>query len=665
MALSFEALKRLLSYEVFFACERYLGVESVADFAFCFKDVAEVRTYFGPANGWVPHYADQVGRVWALARQSAEGNLTDAEATREIEAHLRRIQQPARQPVEPSLEIPPKIPVVSSRARSVLPLDLSSKGAASISAKRARGEPEVDEAREAVIRIIQDAFDALGRRGSLWVENLSVAARHALVVRATASFDTPALKRHLGVLRKFRTFSEEIEAKEYYMAPSVASILAFLQSGDARGATVAKNYYFGLNWWEVHLGFPFQCSHRAVALYSKAKAGHVTKQVEVLSVELFLGIVRVLLWVARKSPMGAIAQVLRGALLFLASSTRHIHFRRSSLIDLSERYATFRCGKGKRRVAGQRPGFDWSVCRNVIPGLDIFGSLFALLDQLAAANPGWSRCPQPDVATLRGEPLRNTDPFRPVSMAYGKFQRILQGILVAADLKVSNPRGLTTYAFRRFCITVGETLRYHPEDLDSIGNWLEKISTGDAGTRRATFAMRNHYAASKAESAADARAVTFLACLDARRVLGRRDIGHSDVACMRERVEDLWASLHRASPQAEPVPLEDDLGTDLEEIALEPEVPNDSESEESDDSFSDVDALVADEPAPSLDVCWFLQRSKIHLCWAAEEFRTICDGLTFVRPPLAWGSGIDEAKAAEGSLCERCLDKYLSAASRD
>ena len=101
-----------------------------------------------------------------------------------------------------------------------------------------------------------------------------------------------------------------------------------------------------------------------------------------------------------------------------------------------------------------------------------------------------------------------------------------------------------------------------------------------------------------------------------------------------------------------------------DEVDQEEEL-DDNESGESDESASEADALDLDEPPPLLDVSWFLQRSKVHLCWVAEEFRTNCDGATFVRPPLIWGSGLDEAKATEGSLCERCLDKYLSAAGQN
>ncbi|MCS5675744.1 MAG: hypothetical protein NZ605_12135, partial [Acidimicrobiales bacterium] len=551
--------------------------------------------------------------------------------------------------------------------RKVLPLDAGSSGSAKV-AKLRFNPPPASAVRDELVREVHEFYATLGSGGSRWIESVCVDTSFRFVARAVESFDDAALKRHISSLVKFRDFVRDHDSDANFLQPELKVVIAFLQDGDARGNTVSRGYYYNLLWWQSHLGMPFHTDHSAAEVFTSHRAGHVSSQAEVLAIPIVIRLLELATGFCDSKSEGAISQIVRMALVFLASSTRHKHFRISVFLGADERFLHFKCLKGKRRIKGTRPGFEWSVARFLVAGKDILGGLIPLFEALRASNPDASIPPMPDPHVRKDCPLTNDATFSPRPMSFNKFTRLLQGLLQMTGGCGFHPDGITTYAFRRFCITIANSCRFHPEDEAAIGNWVETISVKDgSSTRRTCFSTRTHYAGAKTQAAADVRLITFLATAEACRVIGHNSITHADVSCVANSIQDLWevavSSTRIGKSSITPVS-EGDFPTHVL-AAPKNNVPEGSESSEEseeilDQSSKDPVPLPMEEP-----FFWFKQRSSIHVSESAGLFVTICTGKTFIRQPVDSGDTFASAREVAGSWCPECLKKLpLSAQER-
>ena len=636
-----------------------MGMESVEDFRFFFTSFEDIQRKFPKDFEYTDEDHEAVFHLWKLVRALPESRVS-LEQVENLTRSMRRrssssvVEEPVRDPIIPIL--------APSDKKRGLPLDASGAGRAKVIRLRAKPAP-LAAIREDIVRNIVEFYVQLGPRGARWIGQSSTDVTFGFVARVVESFDDPTLKRHLKHLDNFRDFVQGFASAQDFLEPDLGTVIAFLQHGDARGNTVARGYFYNLMWWQTHLGMPFHTDHSAAEVFATHKAGHVVKQAEVIAIPVVVKILELASGFATANSSGAIAQILRMTLVFLASSVRHAHLRRSSFRGADDRFLHFHCSKGKRREKGTRPGFDWSVARYLVEGCDILGGLIPLYEELGRANAGRPSCPMPDVLVSKDQPVTNSASFRAKPMSVNKFIRILLGILELARCSDCHSRGITSYAFRRFCITIANVCRFHPEDQTAIGNWVESISVvNDTSTRRTCFATRTHYAGAKAQAAADVRLVTILAMSEACKSLGRSSITHAEVACVQDQIGDIWASAVGPSSSTSWI-----KPTKVSELPsrIAPHHADATEmigSDGSDSSEASEDQQVVSAaqqpPAPEVETFrWFRQRSVIHVATEDGDFVALCSKKSFAREPAASGDSLASARQASGYWCRLCLSK--------
>ena len=663
MPLRWEHLLSMLGPEMGIRLNQ-MGLESLEDFRYCFTSFEDIQVKFPEGHGWTDADHSELFQVWSIVRAVPDGTVTDAQVD-DLSRRMRRRRPPVEDRPVPQVHVPPPL-TEAKAARRVLPLDASSTGSAKVARAKSKVVPLV-AAREEVIRQVHSLYLALGDRGARWIGCTSHDISFDFVARAVETFDEPTIKRHLHNLAKFRDFVHERDKSAVggnlgYLEPGLPNVVAYLQNGDKRGNTVSRGYYYALMWWQTHLGMPFQTDHSATEVFATHRAGHVSRQAEVIAIDVVVKLLRLASGFGAAESRGAVAQIVRMTLVFLASSVRFAHFRRSTFLGADARFLHFRCAKGKRRDKGTRPGFDWSVARFLVSGVDILGGLLPLFEELGTANHGTPSCPMPDVALKKDQPLTNDATFIPSPMSFSKFTRLLQGILAMTGGKSCHPRGITTYAFRRFCITIANVCRFHPEDQTAIGNWVETISVaGGSSTRRTCFATRTHYAGAKAHAAADVRLITLLAVAEACKSLDRSTIEHAEVACVAHMINDIWISATATSASAkswvQPLPSNELPSCIASAQKCGDAAGDDSDASEDSEVKNQEAEPLLEEPVITQDFQWFKQRSVIHVAAESESFVALCSGKTFAREPLAAGDSLESALGCPGQWCRECLRK--------
>jgi hypothetical protein len=644
---------------------RQMGLESVDDFRCYFTSFEDIQLKFPVDFEYSEEDHLEIFNVWKLVK-----SLPDSQNfLGQVENLTQRLRKRRPDPVLPleSVSNQPLPLRCKPEGRKVLPLDASSSGSAKVARLRSH-PPPASAIRDELVREIHEQYTSLGSGGSRWIESVCSDTSFRFVARAVESFDDAALKRHISSLMKFRDFVWGLDPNANFLRPELKVVIAFLQDGDSRGNTVSRGYYYNLLWWQSHLGMPFHTDHSATEVFTSHRAGHVSSQAEVLAIPIVIRLLELATGFCDSKSEGAISQIVRMALVFLASSTRHKHFRISTFLGADERFLHFKCIKGKRRVKGTRPGFEWSVARFLVAGKDILGGLIPLFEALQASNPDVSIPPMPDPHVRKDCPLTNDATFAPRPMSFNKFTRLLQGLLQMTGGCSFHPGGITTYAFRRFCITIANSCRFHPEDEAAIGNWVETISVKDgSSTRRTCFSTRNHYAGAKTQAAADVRLITFLATAEACRVIGHNTITHADVSCVANAIQDLWevAVSSTRIGKSSIVPTSEGDFPKYVLPAPKSNVPEGSESSEESEAVQEQSSGVPAMLPLEEPFFWFKQRSSIHVSESAGLFVTICTGKTFIRQPADSGDTFASAREVTGSWCPECLKKIpLSAQER-
>ena len=699
MKLDWQQICRLLGQDVVDHLEEVHGVSCLNDFSCFWASGEEINCHFHRRDGWRNNEADLVFKVWQAAKASLKGDLGSSAVL------LRRAWQvaarPAVEPVISSVTLsaarkggPPVSTLLSASASASsstvdrptissssagLPLHckmekvkrpslmLNSRSSGSSAAKRAKVRddfrPVVSESRGVLLDEIFALYVSAGPSGDAWIPDASDPLRREFIRRSISSFDDGVLRRELGILKKFREFVTISFPDEVFLHPSVATVFSFLQASDLRGTTVAKGMYYALNWWTAHLGFNFHCAHGAVEKYASFREDHKKSQAEVMDSAIAIRLIQLILS-SSASVTGTVTMVLRGILLCIACSLRYKHFRISEFSHEDANFIYFHCPRGKRREQGTRQGFDWAVQRFVIPGRDLFGPLVPLYRRLESMELGWKCCPLPDVSSQNRLELRNDDAFLCRSMAPAKFVRCLQGVLCATGASYLHPRGLTTYCLRRFVITLALALRFNDDDLDAVGNWVERIKTGpDSASKRASFAMHTHYAGSKTQTAANIRASAIRALWSAYVKCARDTISISEVMAAGAQMDEIWHSLAEGPGENEHPVLTPEPAVAIENLEIatgKPGKKTSSSSSSDSDSGAGVNeatSRVSDQGATEdLQVNWFQQKTVLHLCSdESETLVALCNATGYAREPLCSGASLRAALETAAPWCRGCL----------
>eukprot|EP00435_Cladocopium_sp_Y103_P062373 s244_g24.t1 len=389
------------------------------------------------------------------------------------------------------------------------------------------------------------------------------------------------------------------------------------------------------------------------------------------------------------------ARRLRGSNLVLAcfllqcavSCIRFEHFQRSKPVDDHLGWHRYKCSKGKRRIRGARPGYEWATPEVSWQGFSMLKVLgeFYRHECLGTTSFLWPQV-QLDPSDLweihEGSPFLVDKP-----MSRSRFLEIFRGALhqIGVPMELATTAGFNK--LRRCMPTLGNVLRLDDSELQAIGSWVEVPACGGpqpARKSRATWLMGRHYSGGLAErSAAVKRAILqrFWKLFQ----LKQGDLTLTD-GHLLPRGAWTWEELASANDKLPPI----EIAPAGQSEAIEVEAPEelarteaasaDPETEDmpadaspqaihDDDSSSTTSTSASDISAQGSDVegvipfdsaveqtPWIQQGSKLHVVKATDDAsRPVpwCREFAFQQDPRSNGVGF--GTTSKGTFCQRCL----------
>jgi hypothetical protein len=180
---------------------------------------------------------------------------------------------------------------------------------------------------------------------------------------------------------------------------------------------------------------------------------------------------------------------------------RFEHIQRSG-VSKSEPVPVFACSKGKRRVQGARPGFEWTAPCLTHKQLELTAAVIAFwqenVEGVASANfliPA-IQLDASDLFTVTSDTPFVVD--KPMSRR--QFMEIFKGHLVAAGVAPDKAQLAKYNKLRRFLPTGANVFMFDDSDAQAIGNWTEVPRGGLSDRVRRGHAknlMAHRYAGNK------------------------------------------------------------------------------------------------------------------------------------------------------------------------
>ena len=431
------------------------------DFAYYYMSEQKAREHLSEDQGYDDLDRDQYVSVWNFARAVARDNNV-------VQAELS-LDRAARDRAE-ALKRRPVPPMPKQRSTKFRRVSAETEGTTNINEVCSAGPIPVEKSE--VLDKVFSICESVGEWCDHYVGGESeVNTRRQLLTRALRNFETQNLKSKLAALNAYRAWMDSRhESPMRFARGDVLPLVEFLLERTQGGGTAAQNMFQSLAWWKKYAGLRFPMEHPTLLQFKGAEVTHVPKQTTPFSPQfgaLFLGAMCLI-------PAGAVAIFSQIVALFMLSGVRWKHFQLSTFMEKKGGFLVFRCWRGKRRVGGLRPSFDWAVCRWLRDGTDMFKDLPTFFEKLQSGMEGEKAFLCPDVDAGTGGMTNETN-FKKKKISDSRFLELVRGLIVFLNLGDEIPaNGIKTYTFRRYLTTLALALRLGSSDRAAIGDWLEK-----------------------------------------------------------------------------------------------------------------------------------------------------------------------------------------------
>ena len=169
--------------------------------------------------------------------------------------------------------------------------------------------------------------------------------------RSRSSFDrslqpvpTEALHPHRRAFKRWTSFHcMRCSCDSPYWQPTALQLSAFPEHVSRGGPTAAKGVFSSMKWWREHVGAPLPVSDGLVLHWGVADQTHCAEPKPPLSLDLFLGLVRI-----APSLKGTLASAAAWTLLAFGGCLRFAHLQRSHSLSIQGDLLCGVCAKGKR-----------------------------------------------------------------------------------------------------------------------------------------------------------------------------------------------------------------------------------------------------------------------------------------------------------------------------
>ncbi|CAE8654875.1 unnamed protein product, partial [Polarella glacialis] len=466
---------------------KWMGVTSVLDLACTFSSEADLRLKLQQRDEAEDIVCDVI-RTWKLARTNEEHLIESASTRLQTRASRSVRPEPASvvslRKTRKGLYGPPELDNRLSRT-TVLPL---SKAAV-----------VQNDCREEHLSLIWSLFVELGDKGlrrSAAVLEDADAAKPGFM-RIFREFDEGQLRSKLSVLKRWQRWYEARQPGDQpYWLPSANAVSAFLATDSEGGPTASSGVYQGLLWWPTYVGIPFHLSDPSVCSFKTKDAGHSEEPVPPIDVMTFDRMLSLSL-----ALQGSISIFAGFVILMLSACLRFAHLQRSTLLHIQDGCLVGTCSRGKRRVAGVRPPFDWATPLMIQPGRNPFAQILLVhgeLRQRMGREPAFAI---PDTVIVNGR-LSASSAILPKPMSLPKFTEIFQSLLRGFQLPEKEILSFASYSLRRFLPTLADIFMMEPEQRAAIGNWIETphssaASSGSSARPKAQLTMAQRYSQDK------------------------------------------------------------------------------------------------------------------------------------------------------------------------
>ena len=251
------------------------------------------------------------------------------------------------------------------------------------------------------------------------------------------------------------------------------------------------------------MGLPLPIKDGLVEAWASPVNEHVIQPRSPLPLALFWALLR-----SVKTATGSVASFLTWTIVLLVSCLRFAHGMRSHSLRLQEGFIRATCSRGKRRVQGRYPPFDWALPAQITQTVNIAEQLmldWCELERELQAPPNFI---VQDLAVTPGQQLAAGTPKIARPMPLPKFNALLRSVGLGLGATPEEAEKLSSYSLRRFLPTAAEVMQFAPHECQALGNWAEIPAAATAAPVRSRTAvgMAQRYADDQVASAAHIKA---------------------------------------------------------------------------------------------------------------------------------------------------------------
>ena len=376
-------------------------------------------------------------------------------------------------------------------------------GAPSSSASRQLGQLPTGED-DITIAKIYAVYVQAGPAGRKWLEAQpgQEMQRKTIITRPWMKrFEADHLRMQISFWTRWTKWCHSKGLQSACTEPPALDAAMFLEEASHRGPTVSLSLFNNMQWWHKHVGIGFPITHPAVAAMATGGPGHAAAPKKPAELDAFWHLVK-----AAIAGTTVVHLLMRAIVLCTVSMVRYKHACLSTRTLCTERLIFFRCSRGKRIVAGQRPPFEWAMPRTIIKGCDLAGPLLALYHDIEQASGKTVDFVVPDLGGSMAHGIKADSVWLPKPMPYHRWVTVLRSVAQWLSIPPElAPEVWTTYTFRRLLPTIGDIVGLHEGHRQALGEWTENVRGASGNAGAAQPLMCHRYADGKVATAGETK----------------------------------------------------------------------------------------------------------------------------------------------------------------
>jgi hypothetical protein len=397
------------------------------------------------------------------------------------------------------------------------------------------------------------------------------------------NLDTETIAKRVSCFKRWATYSAtHLPSDTNVLQPESQAMIRFLASVSKAGPAAAVDCYKLLQWWRNTVGVPLPMQDPAVASWSTRDPEYTLHQRTPLPIFVFVQAFKL-----AQSAVGTISRFAKFVLLLLMACLRYKHLNISMRLRIEDNFLRGTCPRGKRRVQGSRPAYDWACPLGLAKDKPILAELVIMqreFEEALGKEPGFVI---PDIVLDPFGKVSSTSKILLQPMPLPKFIRVLQSFCLACGMDQAAARDVTSYGLRRFLPTVAGSIKLPEHLAEAIGDWQQSASA-----KAAPQSMSARYNDDKVLMAADVKA-RLLMCIGQK----AKQLQSADISWDTMRAAFVWEDVCRwqlptfqncqQGSQASPT-----LSAESKEIANAPESESDDSESTSDSDSDDNDEAI-------------------------------------------------------------------------